>query len=110
VADMLMWSAMFSMMMPPHFVVVDHHNQAQGFVDDPGIQDGPTSAESPGADDGGSWWDGDANRQAVTDGGDLGGSSTDGDGGGSWWGGDSGGDSGGGFDGGGGDFGGGGDW
>jgi hypothetical protein len=116
VAEMFMWSSMFSMMSPPHFVVVDHANHAQGFVDDPGIQDGPTMAEASSDGDGGSWWDGDDTKQAVTDGGDSWGSSdggSAGDDGGSWWGGDGGGDGGsfdgGGFDGGG-DFGGGGDW
>jgi hypothetical protein len=123
-AEMFMWSAMFSMMMPPHFVVVDHYNHVQGFVDDPGIQDGPTHAA---ASDDGSWWDGDTSSTDAasggSDGGWLGGDGTGGDAGsggdgGNWWGGDSGGGDvgggdGGGFfggDGGGGDFGGGGDW
>ncbi len=44
---------MFSMMMPPHFVVVDHHNHVQGFADEPGIQDGPTSSAEPGSADSG---------------------------------------------------------
>ncbi|MEO8698471.1 MAG: hypothetical protein ABI867_00475 [Kofleriaceae bacterium] len=106
-AEIFMWSAVFSMMMPPHFVVVDHANHVQGFADDPGIQEGPTVADTGG--DGGSWWEGDAGSAAdTTTGGDDGGSwwggdGGGGDGGGSWWGGD---DSGGG----GGDFGGGGDW
>jgi hypothetical protein len=94
VAETLMWSAMFSMMMPPHFVVVDHHNHVQGFADEPGIQDGPTASAEPAADAGGNWYDGDGSAEAVAD-----------SGGGSWWGGD--GDAGG--DAGGGDFWGGGD-
>ena len=49
-----MWSTLFSMASPPHYVVVDHGNHIQGFADDPGIQHGPTQAV---ADDGGSWWD-----------------------------------------------------
>jgi hypothetical protein len=65
-AEVFLWSAMFSMMMPPHFVVVDHHNHAQGYADDPGIQDGPTmatssddtSGDSP-SDDGGDFGGGD---------------------------------------------------
>jgi hypothetical protein len=102
VAEMFMWSAMFSMMMPPHFAVVDHHNHVQGFADDPGIKDGPTSNAEPAADDGGNWYDGDT---SAAD--DAGAGATDD--GGSWWGGDSGGDGGSwwGGDGGGGDFGGG---
>ncbi len=97
-AEAFMWSAMFSMMMPPHFVVVDHDNHVQGYLDDPGIQDGPTMAES--SRDEGSWSDGNDTTQAVSDDGNSGSSSDDtGD---SWLGGDS--DSG--FDGGG-DFGGG---
>jgi hypothetical protein len=95
-ADMMMWSMMFSMMMPPHFAVVDHHNHVQGFADDPGIQSGPTSSA---ADDGGSYWSGDDQT-----GGDAGGDYGGGDDGGGFWG-DSGGDAGGDF--GGGDFGGG---
>ncbi len=90
-AEMLMWSAMFSMMMPPHFAVVDHHNHVQGFADEPGIQAGPTASAEPAADAGGNWYDGDGSSDAAADAG--------GDGG-SWWGGDAG-------DGGGGDWGGG---
>jgi hypothetical protein len=96
-ADMMMWSMMFSMMMPPHFTVVDHHNHVQGFADDPGIQDGPTSSA---ADDGGDYWSGTDETGGDASGGDV---DAGGDGGG-WWG-DSGGDAGGDF--GGGDFGGG---
>jgi hypothetical protein len=54
VPEMLMWSTLFAMASPPHYVVVDHGNHIQGFADDPGIQHGPTQAV---ADDGGSWWD-----------------------------------------------------
>jgi hypothetical protein len=78
VANMFMWSALFSMAMPPHVAVVDAANHVQGFADDPGIVNGPTIADdtagplswwgdeqttsggadsSAGADDGGSWWD-----------------------------------------------------
>ncbi len=105
VAEMFMWTAMFSMMMmPPHFVVVDHHNHAQGFADDPGIQDGPTASDPAGASEG-NWWEGDpatdtgvaASDAGAWHGGDP--AAADDGGGGSWWGGDSGGD-GGGFDGG----------
>lgn len=85
VAETLMWSAMFSMMMPPHFVVVDHHNHTQGFADEPGIQDGPTASAEPAADTGGNWYDGDGSSDVAPD--------ADG---GSWWGGDAGGDAGGG--------------
>lgn len=120
VAETLMWSAMFSMVMPPHYVVVDHYNHVQGFSDDSGIQHGPTHAV---ADDNGSWTDGDAASGGNNDswwggdggGGDAGGGDGGGwlDGGGdaggggdSWWGGggDGGGFDGGGFDGGGGFF------
>jgi hypothetical protein len=99
-ADAFMWSAMFSMMMPPHFAVVDHANRVQGYVDDPGIQNGPTLAESSGD---GSWWD--DTKPAVTD--DAGGSSSSDGGGGNWWDDASGGGFDGGDDFGGGDFGGG---
>lgn len=54
VADALLWSSLFSMAMPPHYVVVDHTNLVQGFVDDPGIEDGATRALD---DAGGNWWD-----------------------------------------------------
>src|SRR5438876_511081 len=54
VPEMLLWSTLFSMASPPHYVVVDHGNHIQGFADDPGIQHGPTQAV---ANDGGSWWD-----------------------------------------------------
>jgi hypothetical protein len=106
VADAFLWSAMFSMMMPPHFVVVDHGNHVQGYLDDPGIQDHPTTAES--THDSGNWWDGDNTAHAVADHDSSGDSSSDG-GGASWW--DDGGydsDSGGFDDGGGGGFDGGG--
>lgn len=85
-ADAFMWSWMFSMMSPPHYVVVDHGNHAQGHADDPGIQDGPTDTSSAEADSS-NWWDGDAaDHQSDTvaePGGldDVGG----GDSGGSWW-------------------------
>lgn len=95
-ADAFLWSAMFSMMMPPHFAVVDHANHVQGYVDDPGIQDGRTLADSSG--EGGSWWD--DTTPAVTDDAGSGGSSSDA-GSGNWW------DDLGGGDLGGGDFGGG---
>lgn len=78
-ADAFLWSAMFSMMMPPHIAVVDQANHVQGFVDDPGIQDGPTLAEPAG--DGGSWWD--DTRPAVTD--DAGFVDAASDDGGTWW-------------------------
>jgi hypothetical protein len=99
VTDMLMWSALFSMAMPPHFVVVDHHNHVQGFADDPGIQSGPTSTAAD--DGGGDYWSGtDEAGSGVDSGPDVD------SGGGSWWDGDAGGgDAGGDF--GGGDFGGG---
>ena len=112
-AEMFMWSAMFSMMMPPHFTVVDHHNHVQGFADEPGIQEGPTASAAATGDDSSNWYDG---NEAASDAGGADGSnwyggdassdgaSSDDGGGGSWWGGDSGGDFGGG------DFGGGGDW
>ena len=97
VAEMFMWSAVFSMMMPPHFVVVDHGNHVQGFADEPGIQSGPTaSAESATANDG-NWYDGDSGGLAeapATDGGGgdwWSGGGDGGGGGGDWWGGDGGG-------------------
>jgi hypothetical protein len=91
VAETMMWSALFSMAMPPHYVVVDHHNHVQGFADEPGIKDGPTASADAGSDSGGNWYDGDGTDVAADPGGD----------GGSWWGGD---DSGGGGDDGGGFF------
>lgn len=109
-AEMLMWSAVFSMMMPPHFHVVDHHNHVQGFADEKGIQEGPTSSAEPVHESTHNWYDGDgsaATDTASADGGgswwggdSSGGDASSGDGG-SWWGGDAGGDAGGGFDGGG---------
>jgi hypothetical protein len=35
--EALLWSSLFSMAMPPHYVVVDHTNRPYGFADDPGI-------------------------------------------------------------------------
>jgi hypothetical protein len=96
VAEAFMWSALFSMAMPPHFVVVDHVGHVQGFTDDVGIIDGPTVDVSPAVESD-SWWGGDS---AIDTSSDYGG----GDDGGSWWGGDSGDGGffdGGGFDGGG---------
>jgi hypothetical protein len=55
VADALLWSSLFSMAMPPHYVVVDHTNLVQGFADDPGIEAGATRVLD---DAGGNWWDG----------------------------------------------------
>ncbi|HEY0988215.1 MAG TPA: hypothetical protein VGD80_14220, partial [Kofleriaceae bacterium] len=73
VADALLWSSLFSMAMPPHYVVVDHHNHTQGFADDPGIESGPTHVP---AEDPGSWWAGDDSASAGDhhsgDGGDAG--------------------------------------
>jgi hypothetical protein len=71
-ADMLMWSAMFSMMMPPHFHVVDHHNHVQGFADEPGIKEGPTSSAEPAATSEGNWYDGDGSAAASDTGADGG--------------------------------------
>jgi hypothetical protein len=105
-ADAFMWSAMFSMMSPPHYVVVDHGNHVQGHTDDAGIQDGPTDTSSADADTG-NWWDGDAAAHESDTVAEPGGADPGADSGGSWWddvgGGGDGGD-GGGFDGG--DFGG----
>jgi hypothetical protein len=93
VANAFMWSALFSMAMPPHVTVVDGANHVQGHTDDPGITDGPTS--SPEAGD--NWWEGNAAEAPASE-------VSTGDGGG-WWdsfgGGDGGGFDGGGFDGGG---------
>jgi hypothetical protein len=102
VAEVFMWSALFSMMMPPHFVVVDHHNHVQGFADEPGIQSGPTASAEPASASDGNWYEGDAGSGGLaeapaSDGGSWwGGGDSGGDGGDSWWGGDSGGDFGGG--------------
>ncbi|HEY5921416.1 MAG TPA: hypothetical protein VIV11_07085 [Kofleriaceae bacterium] len=90
--DMLMWSAMFSMMMPPHFTVVDHHNHVQGYADDPGIQQGPTASEPAAGGD--NYWSGD--NEAGADTGADAGTDTGADAGGGWWDGDGGGDFGGG--------------
>jgi hypothetical protein len=118
VASTIMWSAMFSMMMPPHYVVVNHHNHVQGYTDDSGIKDGPTmSHDAAHAEDNGSWFDGDGSGASTDagsgdgggwwDGGGSGGS-TDAGGGGGFWDDVGGGGGGGGWDGGGGggDFGG----
>ncbi len=98
-ADMLMWSAMFSMMSMPHYAVVDHHHHYQGHTDDTGIQDGPTDSSPAEADDAMSADDAAAESDAQ----DIADSGVDTDSGGSWWD-DAGGGDGGGFDGG--DFGG----
>lgn len=113
VADAFLWSSMFSMMTPPHVVVVDAGNHYQGHADDPGIQDGPTDTA---ASDDKSWWSGDADASTSmpdddrgssswwSDGGGDGGGGDGGGGDGTFDGGDGGGFDGGGFDGG--DFGG----
>jgi hypothetical protein len=88
--EMLLWSTVFSMAMPPHYVVVDHNNHVQGFADEPGIESGPTHTA---ADDGGSWWGGDDQTAGAAGDHDLGGHDADGG-----WGGDAGGDLGGGDD------------
>jgi hypothetical protein len=94
--EMLMWGALFSMMMPPHVTVVDHHNHVQGFADEPGIKDGPTaSAEAEPASDS-SWFEGDGGADATPAADDGGSSWWGGDGDGGSWGGDGGGDFGGG--------------
>ncbi len=93
-ADIFLWTAMFSMMSPPHYVVVDGGNHHQGHTDDPGIQEGPTdtapatdadadadaggTADSAadadvGGDSGGSWWDDAGGDGGGFDGGDFGG-------------------------------------
>ena len=101
VGEALLWSSLFSMAMPPHYVVVDHHNHVQGFADDPGIESGPTQTAAA-ADDGGNWWadnetgDTGHNGDGGDSGGDAGGWSDDGGGGGDLFG-DGGGDLGGGF-------------
>jgi hypothetical protein len=102
VAQTLMWSSLFSMAMPPHYVVVDHVNHVQGFADDAGIQSGPTHAA---AEDGGSWW-GEGDGATGHDGGSSHPDGVDASDGAGWGGDDGGGDFGGG-DFGGGDFGGG---
>jgi hypothetical protein len=83
--EMLMWSTLFSMATPPHYVVVDHHDHVQGFADDPGIEHGPTHAA---ADDGGTGWDGDDQTTDTADDQDPAWDDTDG----ASWGGDAGGD------------------
>jgi len=94
VANMFMWSALFSMAMPPHVAVVDSANRVEGFADDPGIVDGPTIADDTAG--GESWWEGDQTSSEVAE------TSPEVDTGGSWWDNDFGGG-----DFGGGDFGGG---
>jgi hypothetical protein len=105
VGEALLWSSLFSMAMPPHYVVVDHHNHVQGFADDPGIESGPTQTAAE-AGDGGNWWadnetgdagDGGHGGDSGDSGGDGGGWSDDGGGGGGDMFGDGGGDLGGGF-------------
>lgn len=103
-ADIFLWTAMFSMMSPPHYVVVDGGNHYQGHTDDSGIQDGPTDT-APAADaDAGSWWDDTSGDTGSSDAGADTASDVGGDSGGSWWDDAGGGGDGGGFDGG--DFGG----
>jgi hypothetical protein len=78
--EMFMWSALFSMMMPPHFAVVDHHNHVQGHADDPGIQDTDTSTATE-ADT--SWYESDSSSAGdVAEGV---GADADVGGGGGWW-------------------------
>ena len=99
-ADMFLWTAMFSMMSPPHYVVVDGGNHYQGHTDDSGIQDGPTDTAAGTDAHAGSWWN-DTSADTSPDTADAGGGAdVGGDSGGSWWD-----DAGGGGDGGG-DFGG----
>ncbi|MGE0549248.1 MAG: hypothetical protein AB7O24_15435 [Kofleriaceae bacterium] len=97
VANAFMWSAVFSMAMPPHVVVVDGANHVQGHADDPGIADGPTSSDTSSAANGDSWWDANAS-EAPADTANVSEPASDG---GSWWDGFDGGGDGGGFDGGG---------
>lgn len=78
VTDMLMWTALFSMMSPPHFAIVDHANHVQGHADDPGIQDGPTEPAASASEDA-SYWQGD---DEATGGGAE---APDTDGGGGFW-------------------------
>jgi hypothetical protein len=77
-ANMFMWSALFSMAMPPHVAVVDAANHVQGFADDPGIVDGPTIAGDAAGSP--SWWDDE--QQAASGVADA---SPETDGGGGWW-------------------------
>jgi hypothetical protein len=53
-ANAFMWSALFSMALPPHITVVDGANHVEGYADVPGIEAGATE---PGADSGGAWWE-----------------------------------------------------
>lgn len=82
IGDMLMWSALFSMVMPPHFAVVDHHNHVQGHADDPGIQQAATSTASDGD---ANWYEGDAtaSNDAASPSDDTG--LSDASDGGGWW-------------------------
>lgn len=78
VMNMLMWTSIFSMAMPPHVTVVNHVGEPVGTADTPGIQDAdPAPAEDLTSEPG--------------DGGDVGGDGDGGDGGGDFFGGDFGG-------------------
>lgn len=63
--EALLWSTLFSMAMPPHYVVVDHDNHPQGFADEPGID---TASTHPAADSDTSWWDSDDQTADTSDG------------------------------------------
>jgi hypothetical protein len=66
--EALLWSTLFSMAMPPHYVVVDHDNHPQGFVDEPGIDTASTHV----ADGGDSGWGSDDQTAGTADDDDLG--------------------------------------
>jgi len=52
--NMMMWSAIFSMAMPPHVTVVNHVGEPVGTADTPGIEQGdPAPAEADAGDAGG---------------------------------------------------------
>lgn len=73
--NMMMWSAIFSMAMPPHVTVVNHAGEAVGTADTPGIEHGdPAPAEAPDAGDAGDGGDagGDVGGEAGDAGADFG--------------------------------------
>ena len=75
VMNLMMWSAIFSMAMPPHVTVINHTGEPVGTADQPGIEHAdPAPAEASEGDFGGGDGGGDASHGDVGDGGgDFGG-------------------------------------
>lgn len=74
VMNVMMWSAIFSMAMPPHVTVVNHVGEPVGTADTPGIEHGdPAPAEADVGGDAGGDVGGDVGDAGGADFGDFGG-------------------------------------